>query len=83
MRHTNDKGQIDIEVRMHDGVNKGGTAYGTILRKPKMGSVQTLTNPGTYRVTVGGEHLMVHDPHGHAHVFVTNFPRDMDEQGYG
>ena len=75
MRHTNDRGQSDIEVRVHDGENAGGTAYGTIMRK--------VTEGKKHLVTVGGERLIVHDPHGYAHVFVRAFPRDMNEQGYG
>jgi hypothetical protein len=79
MRYSNDKGQIDIEVRMHDGVNPEGTAYGSILRKP------TFTDENLERavVSVGGQTLKLNDPWGYAHVYVTAFPRDMDEQGYG
>ena len=83
MPYSDKKGRINLEVRMHDGENREGTAYGTILRKPAMGRVRRLTDPGTYWVNVGGERLMLQDPHGSAHVFVTKFPRDMDEQGYG
>lgn len=81
--YTNKQGQTDVEVRMQDGVNKGGTAYGTIQRRPKVGAVRRLADPGTYWISVNGERLKVEDPHGSAHVFVTKFPRDMDEQGYG
>jgi hypothetical protein len=82
MKYSDKKGRIDIEVRMHDGVNAEGTAYGSILRKP------TWLDDNCERavVSVGGRRLELHEPwgtNGIAHVYVTAFPRDMDEQGYG
>lgn len=82
MKYSDDKGRIDIEVRMHDGVNAEGTAYGTLLRKP------TWLDDNFERavVSVGGKRLPLHEPwgsNGMAHVYVTDFPSDMDEHGYG
>ena len=82
MKHSDAKGRIDIEVRMHDGVNKTGTAYGVILRKPTWLD----DNCERARVSVGGERLHLHEPwstNDIAHIYVTRLPRDMDEQGYG
>ena len=78
MSYSDDKGRISIEVRMHDGVNAEGTAYGTILRKPTLNEAWTRAT-----VSVGGRRVEVHDLHNLAHVYVTEFPRDMDEEGYG
>ena len=77
---ANDKGQITVEVRAHDGVNATGTAYGTIMRKP------TFTDEAKEQavVSVGGRNMRLHDPWGSAHVYVTTlFPHDLDTDGYG
>lgn len=59
-----------IEVRV------GNTAYGTVER------VVSATLPSIHSARVGGQRLVVHEPHAACYVYVDKLPRDIDRRGY-
>ncbi len=57
-----------IEVRV------GHTAFGTVER--------VVRDSRTHSCTIGGERVVVHEPHGACFVYVDKLPRDIDQRGY-